>query len=66
LWGLAHSGETGVVSIIRLLKKELDLAMALSGKFSEFNYFFFLEIKAEDYFCYKFKAVLQLRTLIVP
>jgi hypothetical protein len=31
LWGLAHSGEAGVVSIIRLLKKELDLAMALSG-----------------------------------
>jgi len=32
LWGLAHSGQTGVNNIIQLLKKELDLAMALSGK----------------------------------
>lgn len=31
LWGLAHSGEAGVANVIRLLKKELDLAMALSG-----------------------------------
>jgi len=46
LWGLAHSGEAGVVSIIRLLKKELDLAMALSGKFSELNCFFSPKMKA--------------------
>lgn len=32
LWGLAHSGQTGVEHTIRLLKTELDLAMALCGK----------------------------------
>ena len=32
LWGLAHSGQAGVTGVIQLLKKELDLAMALSGK----------------------------------
>jgi len=32
LWGLAHSGEVGVRNVIQLLKKELDLAMALSGE----------------------------------
>ena len=31
LWGLAHSGESGVRNVIQLLKKEFDLAMALSG-----------------------------------
>lgn len=32
LWGLAYNGEAGVTSVIRLLKKELDLSMALTGK----------------------------------
>jgi len=37
LWGLAHSGEEGVKSIIKLLKMELDLAMALSGNHKKIN-----------------------------
>jgi 4-hydroxymandelate oxidase len=31
LWGLACSGSDGVYSVLELLKKEFDLAMALSG-----------------------------------
>lgn len=31
LWGLSHSGEKGVKKILEILKKEFDLAMALSG-----------------------------------
>lgn len=31
LWGLAISGESGVVNVLKLLRKELDLAMALCG-----------------------------------
>jgi 4-hydroxymandelate oxidase len=31
LWGLAAEGEAGVVSVLRLLRDELDLAMALAG-----------------------------------
>ncbi len=31
LWGLAADGEAGVVSVLRLLRDELDLAMALAG-----------------------------------
>ncbi len=34
LWGLAHSGEAGVRNVIQILKKELDLVMALSGGLS--------------------------------
>jgi 4-hydroxymandelate oxidase len=30
-WGLANGGEAGVVSVLNLLRDELDLAMALSG-----------------------------------
>jgi 4-hydroxymandelate oxidase len=31
IWGLACGGEDGVVDVLRLLREELDLAMALSG-----------------------------------
>ena len=31
LWGLAAAGEEGVVAVLEILKKELDLALALSG-----------------------------------
>ena len=31
LWGLAHSGEEGVSNVVKLLKDEFNLAMALSG-----------------------------------
>lgn len=31
LWGLAHSGEDGVYQVLELLKKELELALQLSG-----------------------------------
>ena len=31
LWGLAVGGETGVMSVLEILRKEFDLAMALSG-----------------------------------
>lgn len=31
LWGLAAEGEAGVVAVLRLLRDELDLAMALAG-----------------------------------
>jgi (S)-2-hydroxy-acid oxidase len=31
LWGLAHSGEEGVVNVMKLLNDELVLAMKLSG-----------------------------------
>jgi 4-hydroxymandelate oxidase len=31
LWGLAVGGETGVQSVLELLREELDLAMALAG-----------------------------------
>lgn len=31
LWGLGSAGETGVLSVLNLLKEEFDLAMALSG-----------------------------------
>ncbi|GFS47003.1 hydroxyacid oxidase 1 [Trichonephila inaurata madagascariensis] len=31
LWGLAHSGESGVRKILQILRRELDIAMALSG-----------------------------------
>ena len=31
LWGLAYGGEKGVVLMLELLRKELELAMALSG-----------------------------------
>lgn len=31
LWGLAVGGETGVTSVLEMLRKEFDLAMALSG-----------------------------------
>ncbi|XP_015930701.2 2-Hydroxyacid oxidase 1 isoform X1 [Parasteatoda tepidariorum] len=31
LWGLAHSGEKGVIKVLQILKKELDLSMALLG-----------------------------------
>ena len=31
LWGLAHSGETGVHQVLELMKKEFELAMQLSG-----------------------------------
>jgi 4-hydroxymandelate oxidase len=31
LWGLAHSGEAGVRFVLETLRRELDLAMALSG-----------------------------------
>jgi 4-hydroxymandelate oxidase len=31
LWGLAVGGEAGVLSVLELLRKEFDLAMALSG-----------------------------------
>jgi len=31
LWGLAHSGEEGVYNVLKLLKDEFHLAMALSG-----------------------------------
>ncbi|GFY55716.1 hydroxyacid oxidase 1 [Trichonephila inaurata madagascariensis] len=31
LWGLAHSGESGVRKILQILKEEFDTAMALSG-----------------------------------
>jgi 4-hydroxymandelate oxidase len=31
LWGLAADGEAGVVAVLRLLRDELDLAMALAG-----------------------------------
>ena len=31
LWGLAHSGEEGVTNVVKLLKDEFNLAMALSG-----------------------------------
>jgi len=31
LWGLALGGEPGVRSVLELLRKELDVAMALSG-----------------------------------
>jgi 4-hydroxymandelate oxidase len=34
LWGLAVGGEAGVRHVLRLLRDELDLAMALSGKAS--------------------------------
>jgi isopentenyl diphosphate isomerase/L-lactate dehydrogenase-like FMN-dependent dehydrogenase len=33
LWGLAADGEAGVAYVLRLLKDELDLAMALAGAF---------------------------------
>jgi 4-hydroxymandelate oxidase len=31
LWGLAAEGEAGVATALRLLRNELDLAMALAG-----------------------------------
>jgi 4-hydroxymandelate oxidase len=31
LWGLAVGGEAGVKSVLELLRKEFDVAMALSG-----------------------------------
>ena len=31
LWGLAADGEAGAASVLRLLRDELDLAMALAG-----------------------------------
>jgi 4-hydroxymandelate oxidase len=31
LWGLAVGGETGVKSVLEMLRQEFDLAMALSG-----------------------------------
>ena len=31
LWGLAAEGEAGVIAVLRLLRDELDLAMALAG-----------------------------------
>jgi isopentenyl diphosphate isomerase/L-lactate dehydrogenase-like FMN-dependent dehydrogenase len=31
LWGLAAAGEAGALSVLRLLRDELDLAMALAG-----------------------------------
>lgn len=31
LWGLCNSGESGVIRILEILKKEFDLALALSG-----------------------------------
>jgi 4-hydroxymandelate oxidase len=31
LWGLAVDGETGVTSVLEMLRRELDLAMALAG-----------------------------------
>lgn len=34
LWGLAHSGEDGVRSVVQLLKAEFELAMGLSGHIS--------------------------------
>ena len=52
LWALAHDGETGVISILRLLKKELDLAMALSGmvKLKVRSFFCFLPFKAPPFY----------------
>ncbi|CAN7938102.1 unnamed protein product [Ixodes hexagonus] len=32
LWGLAYNGEAGVTKVLEILRKELDLAMALIGK----------------------------------
>ena len=32
LWGLAAAGEEGVRDVLRLLRDELSLAMALSGR----------------------------------
>ncbi|MEO8209179.1 MAG: alpha-hydroxy-acid oxidizing protein, partial [bacterium] len=31
IWGLAIDGERGVTSVLEILRKELDLAMALCG-----------------------------------
>jgi 4-hydroxymandelate oxidase len=31
LWGLATGGESGVIEALKMLQKEFDLAMALSG-----------------------------------
>jgi 4-hydroxymandelate oxidase len=31
LWGLAVAGEAGVADVLGLLRRELDLAMALAG-----------------------------------
>lgn len=31
LWGLAHSGEEGVIQILDILKKEFDFTLALAG-----------------------------------
>ena len=36
LWGLAHNGQKGVENIVEILKAELDLAMALSGRTVQF------------------------------
>jgi isopentenyl diphosphate isomerase/L-lactate dehydrogenase-like FMN-dependent dehydrogenase len=32
LWALAAAGEAGVVDLLRILREELTLAMALSGR----------------------------------
>lgn len=31
LWGLAHSGEEGVKTILDIIKKEFDFSLGLSG-----------------------------------
>lgn len=31
LWGLSHSGQTGVERVLNILKTELDRTMALAG-----------------------------------
>lgn len=33
IWGLAHSGEKGAREILELIRREIDLAFALTGKF---------------------------------
>ncbi|MGH0156652.1 UNVERIFIED_CONTAM: hypothetical protein FKN15_051451 [Acipenser sinensis] len=41
LWGLAYQGENGVNEVLELLRQELSLAVALTGKLSGFSIFFF-------------------------
>lgn len=33
LWGLAYDGEKGASKILELMRREIDLAFALTGKF---------------------------------
>lgn len=32
IWGLVHNGEKGASEILELMRKEIDLAFALTGK----------------------------------